>query len=91
MVVPKPRREILKALSDLGRIDVLINNAGMGGSTIGFPSVAAVAMAQLHRFIGVNLLRREPTAGQAAATEHAPLRPPIQSRALRRDDARASP
>jgi NAD(P)-dependent dehydrogenase (short-subunit alcohol dehydrogenase family) len=56
MVVPKPRREILKALSDLGRIDVLINNAGLGGSTIGFPSVAAVTMAQLHRLIGVNLV-----------------------------------
>jgi NAD(P)-dependent dehydrogenase (short-subunit alcohol dehydrogenase family) len=56
MVVPKPKREIPKALSDLGRIDVLINTAGLGGSTIGFPSVAAVTMAQLHRLIGVNLV-----------------------------------
>jgi hypothetical protein len=56
MVVPKPRREIFKALSDLGRIDVLINNGGLGGHTLGFPSVAAVAMAQLHRLTGVNLL-----------------------------------
>jgi NAD(P)-dependent dehydrogenase (short-subunit alcohol dehydrogenase family) len=56
VVVPKPRREIIEALSDLGRIDVLINNAGLGGSTMGFPSIAAVTIAQLHRLIGVNLL-----------------------------------
>lgn len=56
MVVPEPRREIVMALSDLGRIDVLINNAGLGGSTMGFPSTASVTMAQRHRLIGVNLL-----------------------------------
>jgi hypothetical protein len=57
MVVPKPKREIPKALSDLGRIDDLINNAGLGGSTVGFPSIAAVTMAQLHHLRGVNLLQ----------------------------------
>jgi hypothetical protein len=56
MVVPKPRREIPRVLSDLGRNDVLVNNAGLGGSIMGFPSIAAVTMAQPHRFIGVNLL-----------------------------------
>jgi hypothetical protein len=36
VVVPKPRREILKALSDLARIDVLINNAGLGEALSAF-------------------------------------------------------
>jgi hypothetical protein len=56
MVVPKPRRETLMGLSDLGRIDVLINTASFGGSTMGFPSIAAVMTAQLHRLTGVNPL-----------------------------------
>jgi 3-oxoacyl-[acyl-carrier protein] reductase len=35
---------VTTVLSELGRIDILINNAGLGSSTIGLPSIANVTM-----------------------------------------------
>ena len=44
-----------KAIGDFGQIDILINNAGLGSSTVDRPTITGATMEQYQLLMGVNL------------------------------------
>jgi NAD(P)-dependent dehydrogenase (short-subunit alcohol dehydrogenase family) len=49
------RRMVSDVTADLGPVDLLVNNAGLGGSTIGMPTLAEASIEQLHSVIDVTM------------------------------------
>ena len=47
-----------RAIADFGQIDALINNAGLGSSHVGRPTITGATEAQYQLLLGVNLWER---------------------------------